>query len=265
MTGRYAARALGSESSPCWLAAPLPARAADWVVSLNLCTDQMLLLLAPQKIAGLSPLALDPTISFVAKEARYFPTVEAVRGSGAEAGPRPRAGRHLRRRRPRSPCWSSAACKVMRVPIPRNFDEIRTQLRALADLLEVPERGEELEDRMDALLDSVPHRVAPPVALMWGAGGWSSGPDTLGGAVLTARPTCATPRPAGGSSLETVATHPPDLLVINDPPSFPSLATDLLDHPALARHPADRHSAGAADLRWPIRRWPCRCCPGDMA
>ena len=36
------------------------------VVSLNLCTDQMLVLLAPEKVLALSPLARDPALSFVA-------------------------------------------------------------------------------------------------------------------------------------------------------------------------------------------------------
>ena len=45
----------------------LAARNPDHVVSLNLCTDQMLVLLAPEKVAALSPLARDPALSFVAQ------------------------------------------------------------------------------------------------------------------------------------------------------------------------------------------------------
>jgi hypothetical protein len=34
--------------------------------------------------------------------------------------------------------------------------------------------------------------------------------------------------------LEALLRHPPDLLVLPAAPEFPSLATDLMDHPALA-------------------------------
>jgi iron complex transport system substrate-binding protein len=39
-----------------------PAHAGQRVVSLNLCTDQMLVLLAPEQVVALSPLARDPTL-----------------------------------------------------------------------------------------------------------------------------------------------------------------------------------------------------------
>src|SRR5262245_39502286 len=51
------------------------AAAPERVVSLNLCTDQMLVLLAPEKVAALSPLARDPALSFVAPQAASLPTV----------------------------------------------------------------------------------------------------------------------------------------------------------------------------------------------
>ena len=50
------------------------AEAVNRVVSLNLCTDQMLVLLAPEKIAALSPLARDPALSFVAPQAAHLPS-----------------------------------------------------------------------------------------------------------------------------------------------------------------------------------------------
>ena len=38
-------------------------------------------------------------------------------------------------------------------------------------------------------------------------------------------------------SLEALLRHPPDLLVVPAAPAYPSLATTLLDHPALAGLP----------------------------
>src|SRR5262245_53933248 len=51
--------------------------APERVVSLNLCTDQMLVLLAPEKVAALTPLARDAALSFVAPQAARLPVVRA--------------------------------------------------------------------------------------------------------------------------------------------------------------------------------------------
>ncbi len=59
-----------------------PAQAATRVGSLNLCTDQMLVLLAPEKAAALSILARYPALSFVANQAAALPIVRP----SAEAG-----------------------------------------------------------------------------------------------------------------------------------------------------------------------------------
>jgi len=57
------------------LAAPAAA-APQRVVSLNLCADQFLVLVLPrERIAALSPLAEDPTLSAVAEQARGLPRV----------------------------------------------------------------------------------------------------------------------------------------------------------------------------------------------
>ncbi len=54
-----------------------PARAVERVVSLNLCSDQLLVMLAPEKVAALTVLARDPSLSVVAAEARHLPVVRA--------------------------------------------------------------------------------------------------------------------------------------------------------------------------------------------
>jgi len=213
------------------LAGAAPVRAADWVVSVNLCTDQLLLLLAPEKIAALSNLSVDPTISFVAAEAGSFPQVRASAEAVLKMAPDLVLAGTFGAQTTLA-LLEARGIKVVRVPSPRNFDEIRGQLRFLADLLEVPERGEQLEDRMDALLATAPHRVQLPVALMWGAGGWSAGPDSLGGAVLRAAG-MVNASSGGRVPLEAVAANPPDLIVLDDAAKYPALATGLFDHPAL--------------------------------
>ena len=60
------------------IAVPLAAQSAPakQVISLNLCTDQLLLALAgPDQIVALSPLARDPLLSDMAHEAQAFRTI----------------------------------------------------------------------------------------------------------------------------------------------------------------------------------------------
>ena len=84
---------------------------------------------------------------------------------------------------------------------------------------------------MDRWLQHPP--VPPRTALVWGARGWTSGPGTLTNAVLT-EAGLVNAAQGGQVGIEQLLAHPPQLLVTADAPAMPSLATDLLQHPALA-------------------------------
>jgi len=212
--------------------AAVPAQAAR-VVSLNLCTDEFLTLLAPEQIVALSPLARDPSLSMVAAQAAHLPWVRAdaeavlaLRPDLVLAGPygAQTTLQALERR----------GVRVERTVLPDDFAGIRAETRRLAALLGAPARGEALLAQMDRDLAVAPHPPATAIALE--ARGWTAGPGSLADAVLRA----AGLRDAGSGgqmSLETLATHPPDLLVVSTPPAFPSLATEMLRHPALAGIP----------------------------
>lgn len=221
------------------LAAALPARAAApaRVVSLNLCTDQLLVLLAPEKIVALSTLSRDPSISFVAKAARRLPVAPA----DAEAVLRLRpdlvlAGAYGAQ-------TTVAVLRELGVPVlvadmPRDFAAIRAQTRRIGAALGVPDRAEALIAAMDRRLAAAKPRPDAPCALMWEARGWTAGPGSLGDAVLRA----AGFRDAGTGGqvgLEALVAHPPDLLVVEDAHGFPSLATALLNHPAMRGIPRE--------------------------
>ena len=162
-----------------------PACAADHVVSLNLCTDQMLVLLAPEKIAALSPLSRDPALSVVAPQAAHLPVVQA----SAEAVLRLHPDLILA-----APFGAQATLAllaqeglpVLRIDLPADFTGIRQQTRALANALGVPERGEALLAAMDATLAALPHRDHAPHAVAWEPRGYTAGPGSLMDAVMRA-------------------------------------------------------------------------------
>ncbi len=131
------------------------ARAAERVVSLNLCTDQMLVLLAPEKIAALSPLARDPALSFVAPQAAHLPIVRASAEAVLRLHP------DLILAAPYGAQTTLALLQqeripVLRIALPQDFAGIRQATRLLAATLGVPQRGEALLAAMDAGLAALP-------------------------------------------------------------------------------------------------------------
>ena len=210
------------------------ARAAERIVSLNLCTDEMLVLLAPGKIAALSPLARDPSISVVAKQAARLPWVRPV----AEAVLARRPDLVLAGRYGAQTTLAILAARgvpIYRAALPHDFAGIRAELLRLAAVLGATPRAREILADMDRRLAALP----PPGAvraLAWGARGATAGPGSLDDAVLRAAglTNIGHGREMG---LEAVRRAHPDLLVVPAAAAYPSLATAMLDDPALADIP----------------------------
>jgi iron complex transport system substrate-binding protein len=207
------------------------------VVSLNLCADQLLVLLAPEQVDALEPMARDPSLSFVAGKAASLPSVRA----DAEAVLRLHpdlvlAGRYGAQ-------TTVALLQARGVPIerldePQDFAAIAAQVSHLAALLGVPARGAALVADMQARLAALP-KAKHGTALVWEAGGWSAGPGSLADAVLHAAG-WRDGGTGGRMGVERILADPPDLLVTETASAYPSMATNLSWHPAL-RGLARRH------------------------
>ncbi len=203
---------------------------ATRVVSLNLCADDFLLTLAPEQAVAVTTLARDPALSVVSAVAAHVPAVRA----DAEAVLALHPDLVLA-----APYGAQAALAVLqehgvrveRIRLPQDFPAIRAETRRIAALLGETARGAAALAAMDRRLAAVPAR-AHGSALLLEPRGWTDGPASLGGAVLRA----AGFADAGDGrqwSLEAIAAHPPDLLVVPRAPGLPSLATDLPRHPVL--------------------------------
>ncbi len=212
-----------------------PAAAALRVVSLNLCTDQMLVLLAPGEIAGLSPLARDPALSAVAAVAADLPVVRP----SAEAVLRLHPNLVLAERYGAQSVIGALRTLGLRVVVladPQSFQAIRTELTRVSALLGKPARAAALIAEMDTTLSRLPHPAHRQTAVLLEPRGLAAGPGSLAGAVLEAAGYRDAAR-GGWLPLERLLAHPPDVLILPEAGGFPSLATSLLDHPALARLP----------------------------
>ncbi len=208
--------------------------AAGGVVSLNLCTDQWLVRLAPDRIAALTPLARDPSISAVAAGAAQFPMVRP----DAEAVLRLKPDLVL------VGAWGglttaavlrARGVRVERIDDPQNFAGITATIAHIAEILGRPAQGLAINAAMQAALPQLRDASRQQVrAVIWQARGLTAGPGSLGDSVLRAAGyhNIGT---GGTMSLEALITAQPDLVVVDEQPRFPSLATDLLRNPALQR------------------------------
>lgn len=218
-----------------WCGAPRAALASLRAVSLNLCTDQLLVLIAPKDVAGLSPLARNPALSAVAQEAAKLPIVSPIAETifhrhpdlvlAETSGEQLLLGvlRHL-------------GLRVITIQDPQNFAEIEAAITKIAALLGVPTRGATLNAGIEATLARLPRTIGPRTAIVWEPRGLTPGPNSLPGAILAAAGYRNAAR-GGTLELETLLSHPPDLLVIPGGPGMPSLATTMLSGPILASIP----------------------------
>lgn len=214
------------------------------VVSINLCTDQLLLQLAdPAQIASISYLARDPDSSFMAAEAQGYPVnharIEEVLSQhpdlvmGADYTD-PRLYRLL----------DGLGIPAARIPMAETLEGIRVNIRETAALLGRQPQGERLIEEMQAALDRVADQASdgsPTKALFIQPRGYTSGLNTLQDEALRAAGWRNLASELGISGyapldLERLVMAAPDQL-FTSPLSLGSRsrAQDLLEHPALRR------------------------------
>ena len=199
------------------------------IVSLNLCTDQLAVLLAPEQVVGLEPLARDASLSFVAPEAMRLPAVradaEAVLALKPDLVLAGTFGAQMT-----VALLRARGLHVAQFGAPTDFIQVAEQVTQVAALLCRRQAGAHMVADMWRRLAAVPKRHG--AAVLWQAGGWTAGPGSFGDAVL--RAAGLTNLGSGGRiGLEALLAAHPDLLVTEQAPRFPSLATDLAWHPAL--------------------------------
>lgn len=208
------------------------------VVSMNLCTDQLAMLLASGgQLASVSYLARDATVSVLAGEAGAF----AVNHGQAEeiflmqpdlvltSTYTTRATVDILKR---------LGFRVEEFQPEASFDDIRANVRRMGALLGREARAEELLNAMDTVLASVPARTTgtPTVALYY-ANQFTSGRNTLAGEVVNRAGLNNMGEKLGldGTqklSLEQLVMAKPDLIATHNAYPAPALAYEAQLHPA---------------------------------
>ncbi|MQA67006.1 MAG: ABC transporter substrate-binding protein [Alphaproteobacteria bacterium] len=236
------------------------AAAPQRIVSINVCTDQLaMLLVEPSRIKSLSFLAADPSSSAMAREGAVF---HLNHGLAEEILPFDPdivlAGPYAAR--PAVTMLRRLGYRVFELPLGRTLADVPRHIRLVARALGAEARGEELVRAFDTRLAAIP--PAPtgprPVAALFAPNGITSGDDSLPAAVMDAAgfdnlAARQGMHGVGRFSLEAIAAARPDALILGRlSVEYPSLAKATLDHPALRRSVPD-----SAVIGLPHHLWAC--------
>lgn len=254
---RLTAWALAALVASTGAAAAADRAAPQRIVSINLCTDQLALLLAPERLLSVSFLAADPASSAMAERARGYPL---NRGRAEEILPfRPDivlAGTYGARAT--SDLLRRLGHRVWELPIGRDLPDVARDIRALARVLGVEARGEALIADFDRRMAAIaPPPAGPrPLAALYSPNGITAGASSLPHAVMAAAgfDNLAARRGVAGVGrvdVEAIALAKPDLLILGRlRGDRPSLAAATLAHPALTGHRAPHAVVGLPHHLW---------------
>jgi iron complex transport system substrate-binding protein len=246
------------------------AQPAQRIVSINLCTDQLLLLLASrERIRSVSFMAANPAYSAYAERVGDIPLNHArieeivayqpdlILAYALSDGPL----LHMLR---------ALAYRVEVVDAAESLEAVGDTILSVATLLDERQRGEEIVAAMQRRLrvgrrsrvgrrlrvDSAPPQGARKLAVIYAPNGYSPGARTLQGAVLEAAGFANLSRQLGNDygaavPLEQILRHQPDLFIIDDEESNSnSMAQKKLSHPALRKSIARSELAHIAGRYW---------------
>lgn len=245
--------AAGGNAAPAPDTAPNTAPAR--VVSINLCTDQLAMLLAaPGQLVSVSRLATDPLSSSMAAEAAAYPQ---NRGSAEQvyllhpdlvlAGEYTDFATIDLLRRLNVP--------VVQVPIINALDQVPDQLRLVGEALGRPARGEAAARAFERDLAALTLHNTPIPGALYYPNGYTTGGGTVADDVLRHTGFANVALDAGVTGggilpLERLVLAHPRLIVTSRPYPGASRAEDILRHPALAALGANARVIQANDADW---------------
>jgi len=226
------------------LLGPAVAAPPQRIVSLKICTDELLLDLVPaSRIASVTFLSREKAGLKFWPQAANIPVNHGSAEEILNLHPDliltdPFMAPSLR------PLLAKTGAKIVEVPPAENFDQIRAVTRQVAKAVGEEARGEELIAKMDADLAVLKaRRPAKPLTVAgWGTGGFVLGTGGLFNTMLTAAGACNVERGAFCYyDVESLIAAKPDVLIYGDTYNgTASLRADQDLHPALLKRYAGR-------------------------
>lgn len=219
------------------------------IVSLNLCTDELLLALAaPEQIASVTHLSQRAPETPYWREARRH---AANDGSLASAAPlRPDLVLTMGGGGDRLGIARRLGIAVVDLPYPQNLDDVIAATRRVAEAVGQSARGERLVRRLAGLGDTVPPRAIE--ALWIGGGGRTVAPAGLEAQWMALAG--LKQQDVGGDrvELEHLLTRPPAVLLRSD-----YRRDQYSRNQSWLDHPLSRAARGSRTVATDGRRWTC--------
>ena len=236
-------------------ALPAAAEAPRRVVSINLCTDQLAMMLAaPGQLVSVSHLASEPQSSSMTEEARAYP---ANHGQAEEVfilhPDLVLAGTYTAL--PTIDLLRSLGIPVVQIAPANSLDEAAAQIRAVGAALGQEAKAEAMAQ--DFLAGVAAARATGDIhtAAFYHPNGYTTGAGTLANEVMELtgfRNIASTAGVTGGGvlPLERLVMAAPDLIVTSEPYPGASRAEEILTHPALRAVEAQAGAGLHTDADW---------------
>lgn len=223
--------------------APAFAAGPPRIVSMNVCTDQLLLPLAdPGQILGLSRFARDAWQSWAAEQARRYPLLSGGAEDVLVLKPDVVVASSFDKRSTRD-LLKAQGLRLAEFPLPRNLDEVKAQIGQMGEIAGHPDRAAAEIAKLDAAMARARQAVVEKhySVLPLSRRGWVSGRDSLVSSLLTEtgllNAADALGIGSGGfASLEAIVQARPDFLLVSEEGDrAQDQGRAFLLHPALER------------------------------
>jgi iron complex transport system substrate-binding protein len=232
---------------------PLPS-----VASINLCTDQLVLMLADDaQIRTVSWLAADPEESLLAERARQFPLNHGTAEEVLRFDPDVVIAGTLTSSFTRG-LLERLGYRVVAIAPAESIDAIVAEVERVAAAIGQPARGARLADDLRRRRDAFARRAAPHRvgAVVLRPGGFTVGRGTLADELMTLAglDNIAADRGLdrwGSLSVETLLRSEPEILIVaRYRADQPSIANTVFEHPAVERLAARTASLAIQSPEW---------------
>jgi iron complex transport system substrate-binding protein len=220
------------------------AAAPQRIMSLKLCTDELLMdLAAPAQIASISYLSREKAALKIWPQAAQIPVNHNTPEEVLAVHPDMVLTDEFTSPAMREVLRKSGA-KIVEVPAAESFAQIRAVTRQVGEAIGAGPEAEALIVQMDqTLIQLAAYPSARPIRVAgWGGGGFVPGRTGLFNTVLTAAGGTNIAQDEGGYyDVESLIAARPDVLLYGDDYiDTPSLRRDQNDHPVLLKFFADR-------------------------
>ena len=226
------------------------------VVSINLCTDQLAMMLAAEgQLVSVSRIAADPNVSPMAEQARGYVINHGQAEEIYMLDPDlVLAGAFTPRHT--VDMLENLGIRVEVFDITTSVDGVRGQLRKMGTALHRQAAASEMIAEFDARLAQLRRPVQTrPSAMLYYANGYTSGEQTLANDILDLAGFRNSAIAAGYEwgmkmPLEVLALSNPDLVITTQPYPGGSRAEDVMIHPAVRALRASRAATAMTDSDW---------------